>query len=99
MNITYNNSKILKLLNDFSNCTNLTASLAFDNVLLESTTFTVDDSIETGTNSYDASPVHFCHYMHEKIPKSICHENDLFYLEQAKKAKKNNYLKLPCWIM
>ncbi len=88
MNITYNRSKILKLLNDFSNCTNLTASLAFDDVLLESTTFTTDDSIQVGTNSYDASTMHFCHYIHENINKKICHENDLFYLEQAKKEKK-----------
>lgn len=88
MNIKYNHSKILKLLNDFSNCTNLTASLAFDDVLLESTTFTTDDSIQVGTNSYDASPIHFCHYIHENCNKNICHENDLFYLKQAKKAKK-----------
>lgn len=88
MNIKYNHSKILKLLNDFSNCTNLTASLAFDDVLLESTTFTTDDSVQVGTNSYDASSIHFCHYVHENGLKNICHENDLFYLNQAKKEKR-----------
>lgn len=88
MNIAYNHSKILKLLNDFSNCTNLTASLNFDDVLLESTTFTTDDSIQVGTNSYDAAQTHFCHYIHENINKNICRENDLFFLNQAKKEKK-----------
>lgn len=88
MKIEYNNAKILKTLNDFSNCTNLIASCHFDDVAFSVQSSTSLQSKPSNANNFDSTAnEHFCHFVHEKGLKPKCYKQDLYYKEIAKKEK------------
>ena len=88
MRIEYNHKEILKLLNDFSNCTNLIASLQFDNVFLTSDISSANSAVPTNFNSYETTNTHFCHFIHSNVSVDVCKQNDLRNMERAKKEKR-----------
>ncbi len=95
MKIVYDNSSILKILNDFSNCTNLVASCHFDEIEFQSPT--VCDTKESDTvknlNYFDAISAqngeHFCLYVQKKENMALkCSRDSLFYKRQAKQERR-----------
>ena len=93
MKLEYDKKKILNLLNDFSNCTNLIASFHFN---------TVDLTIEPITNFAEATNTanivdrqrddiysHFCNYVQsDKKCLEKCKRDDFCYKELAKRERR-----------
>lgn len=89
MKVEYSNAKILKVLNDFSNCTNLIASCHFDDIDFIAQSSTQENQKPDNANSFDATArEHFCHLIHESGQKHKCYQQDFYYKEIAKKEKR-----------
>lgn len=95
MKIIYDNSSILKILNDFSNCTNLVASCHFDEIEFQSPTVSAVKDTDTvkNLNYFDAirneNGSHFCLYVQEKDGMTLkCSRDSLFYKRQAKQERR-----------
>lgn len=77
------------MLNDFSNCTNLTASCHFDNVDFVAQSSTTPNQKPNNTNSFDTTKnEHFCHLVHQSGQLYKCQRQDQYYKELAKKEKR-----------
>lgn len=89
MKINYDNAKILKILNDFSNCTNLTASCAFEKIDFTEPATSDSQPKPDNWNYFDSSPKdHFCRLVHKMGAYPNCQKNDAHYKEVAKKELK-----------
>lgn len=95
MKIVYDFNNILKILNDFSNCTNMVASCHFDAIEFQAPkSERVDDGFKPKNRNYfdalrDNNEEHFCLYIQAKdgMPKQ-CSDDSLFYKNQAKQERK-----------
>ena len=95
MKIIYDNANILKILNDFSNCTNLIASCHFDEIEFQPSTDAKTKELEKPKNAnyFDEirnnSGEHFCLYVQEKDGMQLrCSRDSLYYKKQAKQERR-----------
>jgi AraC-like DNA-binding protein len=99
MKIEYDNKEILKILNDFSNCTNLIASCHFDEIEFKSQSTTKMESFSSNNNGEDLNffdeirknneNTHYCLYIQENRSNVIkCGNDSIFYKKKAKQERK-----------
>jgi AraC-like DNA-binding protein len=95
MKIIYDNTNILKILNDFSNCTNLVASCHFDEIEFQAPAISTTKETDTikNLNYFDAiraqNGAHFCLYVQKKEGMVLkCNQDGLFYKKQAKQERR-----------
>lgn len=85
----FNNEEILKILNDFSNSTNLIASFHFDcSVMGNPKSYNV--GYNSNPNRYDANDSeNFCRFLHNSGLRPLCEDNDANMMHSVKKDGKS----------
>lgn len=85
MNKNFDYQKILDLVNNLSNCSDITVTFSFDKEFLADRELFSLPPTKT-TNNYDLSAKHYCH-MIEKTPYYLeCEKSDDIYKQKAKKS-------------
>lgn len=94
MKIVYDYTNVLKILNDFSNCTNLVASCHFDAIEFQAPSKERFEELKPNNVNYfdemrNNHQEHFCLYVQNRNGmQKKCSDDSLFYKNQAKQERR-----------
>ncbi len=92
MKIIYDNIEILEILNDFSNCTKLTASFQLNTAEFSEYLSKSIKELPSNSNAVDSCANnpngHFCNFIKVGAGRTACFASDQKYLMQARKERK-----------